>query len=226
MCKYDKMCRQTDGQPETSIPPFNFVEARDIMMIKYDPYTLALYLAVSVYILLMTSQSIDYVITLKWKCCHFDEILITDCTESCHFDNFRCSQYENFVKMTFLFQCRNALCDATIVTQPHERWHLTPHIDFNRGHIHDRSCKNLEYILYAQLHCRFLAAMILSCLLVKLLWRFYWYTQSMKFQTKTKYITVLMIHKPILLTCQIIVTFLLVYSINETKTNYISLYDT
>ena len=26
----------------------------------------------------------------------FDEILITDCTESCHFDNFRCSQWWRF----------------------------------------------------------------------------------------------------------------------------------
>ena len=34
--------------------------------------------------------------TLKRKCCHFDEILITDCTESCHFDNFRCSQWWKF----------------------------------------------------------------------------------------------------------------------------------
>ena len=34
--------------------------------------------------------------TLKRKCCHFDEILITDCTESCHFDNFRCSQWLKF----------------------------------------------------------------------------------------------------------------------------------
>ena len=33
---------------------------------------------------------------LKRKCCHFDEILITDCTESCHFDNFRCSQWLKF----------------------------------------------------------------------------------------------------------------------------------
>ena len=33
---------------------------------------------------------------LKRKCCHFDEILFTDCTESCHFDNFRCSQWWKF----------------------------------------------------------------------------------------------------------------------------------
>ena len=35
-------------------------------------------------------------LALKRKCCHFDEILITDCTESCHFDNFRCSQWWKF----------------------------------------------------------------------------------------------------------------------------------
>ena len=35
-------------------------------------------------------------VSLKRKCCHFDEILITDCTESCHFDNFRCSQWWKF----------------------------------------------------------------------------------------------------------------------------------
>ena len=31
--------------------------------------------------------------SLKWKCCHFDEIFITGCTGSCHFDNFQCSQW-------------------------------------------------------------------------------------------------------------------------------------
>ena len=34
--------------------------------------------------------------TLKRKCCHFDEILITGCTGSCHFDNFQCSQWWKF----------------------------------------------------------------------------------------------------------------------------------
>ena len=32
---------------------------------------------------------------LKWKC-HFDEIFVTGCTESCHIDNFRCSQWRKF----------------------------------------------------------------------------------------------------------------------------------
>ena len=42
---------------------------------------------------------------LKRRCCHFDEIFFTSCTESCHFDNFQCSSDENFVKIAqFLFQ--------------------------------------------------------------------------------------------------------------------------
>ena len=31
--------------------------------------------------------------SLKQKCRHFDEIFITGCTGSCHFDNFQCSQW-------------------------------------------------------------------------------------------------------------------------------------
>ena len=34
--------------------------------------------------------------TLERKCHHFDEIFVTGCTESCHFDNFRCSQWWKF----------------------------------------------------------------------------------------------------------------------------------
>ena len=34
--------------------------------------------------------------TLKRKCHHFDEIFITGCTESCHFDNSQCSQWWKF----------------------------------------------------------------------------------------------------------------------------------
>ena len=51
-------------------------------------------------------QSQDYLVssivirgmwhTLKRKCCNFDEIFITGCTESCHFDNFQCSQWWKF----------------------------------------------------------------------------------------------------------------------------------
>ena len=32
-------------------------------------------------------------LSLKRKCRHFDEILITGCTGSCHFDNFQCSHW-------------------------------------------------------------------------------------------------------------------------------------
>ena len=35
-------------------------------------------------------------ITLKWKGHHFDEIFITGCTGSCHFDNFQYSQWWKF----------------------------------------------------------------------------------------------------------------------------------
>ena len=34
--------------------------------------------------------------SLKWKCCHFDEIFITVCTGSCQTDNFQCSQWWKF----------------------------------------------------------------------------------------------------------------------------------
>ena len=34
--------------------------------------------------------------SLKQKCRHFDEILITGCTRSCHFDNFQRSQWWKF----------------------------------------------------------------------------------------------------------------------------------
>ena len=33
---------------------------------------------------------------LKRKCCHFEEISVTGCAGSCHFDNFRCSQWRKF----------------------------------------------------------------------------------------------------------------------------------
>ena len=34
--------------------------------------------------------------TLKRKCRHIDEIVIIDCTGSCHFDNFQCSRWWQF----------------------------------------------------------------------------------------------------------------------------------
>ena len=39
---------------------------------------------------------LQWAVTLKRKCRHFDEILITGCTGSCHFDNFQCSQWWKF----------------------------------------------------------------------------------------------------------------------------------
>ena len=41
-------------------------------------------------------QSHLYPTSLKQKCRHFDEIFITGCTGSCHFDNFQCSQWWTF----------------------------------------------------------------------------------------------------------------------------------
>ena len=41
---------------------------------------------------------------LKRKLRHFDEISATDCTGSCHFDNFRFSQWRKFIKITYTFQ--------------------------------------------------------------------------------------------------------------------------
>ena len=38
----------------------------------------------------------DLWLPLKRKCRHFDEILITGCTGSCHLDNFQCSQWWKF----------------------------------------------------------------------------------------------------------------------------------
>ena len=41
--------------------------------------------------------------SLNRKCRHFDEISITGCTESCHFDNFRCSQWWKFCQNDDIF---------------------------------------------------------------------------------------------------------------------------
>ena len=38
-------------------------------------------------------STLIWLITLKWKYFHFDEIFITGCTESCQNDNFQCSQW-------------------------------------------------------------------------------------------------------------------------------------
>ena len=57
----------------------------------------AIIVAVDVLIFQETgSFGIVYALWLKRKC-HFDEIYITDCTESCHFNNFRwCNQWRKF----------------------------------------------------------------------------------------------------------------------------------
>ena len=41
--------------------------------------------------------------TLKQKCCHFDEIFITDCTGSCQNDSFQCSQWWKFLQDDDIF---------------------------------------------------------------------------------------------------------------------------
>ena len=57
--------------------------------------------------------------------CHFDDILITDCTESCYFDNFRCSQWWKFR------QNDNISASVSFITH---------------GHI--GSCPNVEFAPY------------------------------------------------------------------------------
>ena len=54
--------------------------------------------------------------TLKRKCRHFDEILITGCTGSCHFDNFQCSQWWKFhqnedISVSVNFRVTGPLCE-------------------------------------------------------------------------------------------------------------------
>ena len=44
--------------------------------------------------------------TPKQKC-HFEEIFVTGCTGSCHFDNLRCSQWWRFRQNDISFQCKN-----------------------------------------------------------------------------------------------------------------------
>ena len=41
--------------------------------------------------------------SLKRKCHNFDEIFITGCTGSCHFDNFQCSQWWKFCQNDNIF---------------------------------------------------------------------------------------------------------------------------
>ena len=77
---------------------------------------------------------------LKRKCCHFDEILITDCTESFHFDNFRCSQWWKFrqnddisvsVSMIQSYFMLDVIYIRLHVESPQSRWLHIPHFGEN-----------------------------------------------------------------------------------------------
>ena len=48
------------------------------------------------YINAPSQQKFRHWLHLALSKCHFDDIFFTGCTESCHFDNFRCSQWRNF----------------------------------------------------------------------------------------------------------------------------------
>ena len=54
--------------------------------------------------------------TLKRKCHHFDESFITGCTESCHFDNFRCSQWWRFHQNEDIFVSVNVTARCAILS--------------------------------------------------------------------------------------------------------------
>ena len=42
------------------------------------------------------------IVSLNWICFHSYEIVVTGCTESCHFDNFRCRQWWKFCQNDIL----------------------------------------------------------------------------------------------------------------------------
>ena len=57
--------------------------------------------------------------SLKRKCRHFGEIFITDCTGSCHFYNFQCSQWWNFrqrddISVSVVMTTCGATCDGKV----------------------------------------------------------------------------------------------------------------
>ena len=56
--------------------------------------------------------------SLKRKCRHFDEIFITGCTGSCHFDNFQCGQWWKFRQNYTIFVSVNVL--RTSETRPRD----------------------------------------------------------------------------------------------------------
>ena len=45
---------------------------------------------------------LSLLVSLKWKCCHFDQVFATDCTGSC---TSSAVSGKNFTKMTLLFKC-------------------------------------------------------------------------------------------------------------------------
>ena len=58
---------------------------------------------------------------LKQKCRHFDEIFITGCTGSCHFDNFQYSQWWTF------HQNEDSSVSVKLLPHTHTHTHHTPH---------------------------------------------------------------------------------------------------
>ena len=67
-------------------------------------------------------------ITLKQKCCHFDEIFVTGCTESCHFDNFQCNQWRRFHQNDDIFISVHLECGIhRSESNPEGSFAFTPH---------------------------------------------------------------------------------------------------
>ena len=69
----------------------------------------------------MRSSSVSLSSSLKRKCRHFDEILITGCTGSCHFDNFQCSQWWKFHQNEDISV---SVIRRSIIFTEHFLWHL------------------------------------------------------------------------------------------------------
>ena len=51
-----------------------------------------------------TTLTLEVQHTWTWKC-HFNEIFISGCTGSCHFDNFQCSQWWKFCENDISIWC-------------------------------------------------------------------------------------------------------------------------
>ena len=80
---------QINGMPSF---PVTRTSVENLMSVRSDIYTQPLtnQVVASRYYEVSTSRCC---VTQKPNCCHFDEIFIIDRTESCQFDNFRCSQW-------------------------------------------------------------------------------------------------------------------------------------